>query len=89
MYRELLEFAHENDQVAQEIADRYLFLYATAICCESFKWCLVLRGYNFVANHLTLKEVSCYWKTLLKKIARLQQWKPTRNPNFKEITVKS
>jgi protein glucosyltransferase len=66
--RELLEFAHENDQVAQEIAD---------------------RGYNFVANHLTLKEVSCYWKTLLKKIARLQQWKPTRNPNFKEITVKS
>jgi protein glucosyltransferase len=68
MYRELLEFAHENDQVAQEIAD---------------------RGYNFVANHLTLKEVSCYWKTLLKKIARLQQWKPTRNPNFKEITVKS
>lgn len=57
------------------------------VCVNAY--CLVVaRGYSFVVNHLRLKEVSCYWKTLLKKIARLQQWKPTRNPQFKEIVAK-
>ncbi|XP_058944033.2 protein O-glucosyltransferase 1 [Pocillopora verrucosa] len=44
------------------------------------------RGYQFIKDHLRMKDVKCYWKKLLKNYAKLMQWKPKRNSRFQRIT---
>ncbi|CAL1529373.1 unnamed protein product [Lymnaea stagnalis] len=43
------------------------------------------RGRQFIIDHLRLEDVSCYWKLLLQKYAKLLSFKPTLNNNYKQI----
>ncbi|XP_017288282.1 protein O-glucosyltransferase 1 isoform X2 [Kryptolebias marmoratus] len=65
--RELLQFAKENDAVAQEIAT---------------------RGKEFILSHLQMEDVSCYWERLLTEFSQLLTYKPSRNPNYKQVVQK-
>lgn len=46
---------------------------------------LLDRGYNFIKDHLRMQDVRCYWKRLLKKYAKLLNWKPVRNKKLNRI----
>ncbi|XP_070577537.1 protein O-glucosyltransferase 1-like [Ptychodera flava] len=65
--RDLIEFAMENDEVAQEIAE---------------------QGYNFIHDHLRMKDVECYWRKLLLEYAKLLQYKPKRHRELMLINPK-
>ncbi|XP_060565583.1 protein O-glucosyltransferase 1-like [Ruditapes philippinarum] len=43
------------------------------------------RGRQFIWDHLRMEDVSCYWLKLLKKYAKLQSFKPTRDKTYKQI----
>ncbi|KAK2547994.1 Protein O-glucosyltransferase 1 [Acropora cervicornis] len=43
------------------------------------------RGYQFIKDHLRMQDVKCYWKQLLKRYAKLVQWKPQQNLSFQEV----
>lgn len=43
------------------------------------------NGYNMIWNNLRMKDVSCYWRKLLKKYASLLTFKPTRDEMLVEI----
>lgn len=43
------------------------------------------RGYQFIKDHLRMQDVKCYWKQLLKRYAKLMQWKPQQNLSFQEV----
>ncbi|KAH1004748.1 hypothetical protein HUJ05_005529 [Dendroctonus ponderosae] len=43
------------------------------------------NGYKMIWNHLRMKDVSCYWRKLLKKYASLQTFKPSRDEMLVEI----
>lgn len=43
------------------------------------------NGQEFIKKRLRMKDVSCYWKELLKKYAKLLQYDITKNPDLKEI----
>ena len=45
----------------------------------------IFRGRKFIWDHLRMEDVSCYWLKLLKKYAKLQSFKPTRDKSFKQI----
>ncbi|XP_065829931.1 protein O-glucosyltransferase 1-like isoform X2 [Oscarella lobularis] len=47
------------------------------------------RGFDFVWNHLTVEDILCYWKKLLKKLARLEKWKPVKKDDLIEIASKN
>ncbi|XP_069694570.1 O-glucosyltransferase rumi homolog isoform X2 [Periplaneta americana] len=66
--RKLLEFVSENDDIAQEIAQ---------------------RGHDVIRDHLRMKDVTCYWRKLLKKYAKLLRYKPERDKNLVERRVSS
>ncbi|XP_066143903.1 O-glucosyltransferase rumi homolog isoform X2 [Euwallacea fornicatus] len=44
------------------------------------------NGYNLIWNHLKMKDVSCYWRKLLRKYASLLTYKPVRDENLIQIT---
>jgi len=46
-------------------------------------------GANFISTHLTMEDVSCYWKTLLSKYTKLLSYPVTRDHNLIEITKDS
>ncbi|XP_031343863.1 O-glucosyltransferase rumi homolog isoform X2 [Photinus pyralis] len=43
------------------------------------------NGFNFIWNHLTIKDVICYWRNLLRKYAKLLKYKPKLDKNLIEI----
>jgi len=43
------------------------------------------RGYQFIWDHLRMEDVSCYWKKLLLRYAKLLQWKPQRVNGYEEV----
>jgi len=46
---------------------------------------LVDRGRQFIWDHLRMEDVSCYWKKLLLRYAKLLRWKPKRASGYKEM----
>lgn len=46
---------------------------------------IATRGYNFIARHLRMKDISCYWEELLKNYASLLKFKPKLNKKFKQL----
>lgn len=46
------------------------------------------NGYEMIWNHLRLKDVTCYWKKLLKKYAKLLKFQPVLDKNLIEIKRK-
>ncbi|KAK4301723.1 hypothetical protein Pmani_026154 [Petrolisthes manimaculis] len=44
------------------------------------------RGYQFIRDHLRMKEVLCYWRRLLRSYADLLQYDVQRNRQLIEIT---
>lgn len=42
------------------------------------------RGHDMILNHLRMKDVSCYWKKLLKRYAKLLQFKPEQDKSLVE-----
>lgn len=42
------------------------------------------RGHDMILSHLRMKDVSCYWKKLLKRYAKLLQFKPERDKSLVE-----
>jgi protein glucosyltransferase len=42
------------------------------------------RGHDLIHTHLKMKDVSCYWKKLLKRYAKLLQFKPERDKSLIE-----
>ncbi|XP_041936970.1 protein O-glucosyltransferase 1 isoform X1 [Alosa sapidissima] len=44
------------------------------------------RGERFILDHLRMADVSCYWENLLSQFAQLLQYRPTRRPNYNQIT---
>ncbi|WAR25266.1 PGLT1-like protein [Mya arenaria] len=46
------------------------------------------RGRQFIWDHLRMEDVSCYWLKLLKRYARLQDFKPTQNKTFMQIMAR-
>lgn len=46
------------------------------------------NGYKFVWNYLRLREVTCYWRRLLKRYAKLLKYKPERDLDLMEIRGK-
>ncbi|KAG8232607.1 hypothetical protein J437_LFUL010729 [Ladona fulva] len=63
--RSLIEFAKNNDEIAQKIAQ---------------------EGYDFIWNHLRMKDIQCYWRSLLKNYAKLIKYDIVRDPKLQEIT---
>ncbi|XP_064606881.1 protein O-glucosyltransferase 1-like [Liolophura sinensis] len=43
------------------------------------------RGQEFIWNRLRMEDVSCYWEKLLKRYAKLLQFKPKRNKNYRKL----
>ncbi|XP_046405782.1 O-glucosyltransferase rumi homolog isoform X2 [Ischnura elegans] len=43
------------------------------------------RGYDFIWKHLRMKDVECYWKSLLKNYAKLLRFTPNLNATLKEV----
>lgn len=43
------------------------------------------RGKDFIWNHLRMEDVSCYWKNLLQRYAKLIKHKVKKNKQFKQI----
>lgn len=43
------------------------------------------NGYNFIWNHLKLKDVFCYWRKLLEKYAKLMKFTPRVDEDLIEI----
>ncbi|UYV72430.1 POGLUT1 [Cordylochernes scorpioides] len=44
------------------------------------------RGFAFIKDHLSLKEVRCYWRRLLRSYAKLLNYKPVQDPKLIRIT---
>jgi protein glucosyltransferase len=42
------------------------------------------RGHDMVLSHLRMEDVSCYWKKLLKRYAKLLQFKPEQDKSLIE-----
>ncbi|KAK9704414.1 Glycosyl transferase family 90 [Popillia japonica] len=43
------------------------------------------NGYQMIWDNLKMKDVSCYWKKLLKQYAKLLKYEPVMDENFIEI----
>ncbi|KAK5645905.1 hypothetical protein RI129_004369 [Pyrocoelia pectoralis] len=43
------------------------------------------NGFSFIWNHLTIKDVICYWRNLLRKYAKLLKYQPKLDENLIEI----
>lgn len=43
------------------------------------------RGRNFIAKHLRMEDVTCYWRELLTQYTRLLKFKPKLNKKLKRI----
>ncbi|KAL3045793.1 protein O-glucosyltransferase 1 [Trematomus bernacchii] len=43
------------------------------------------RGKEFILEHLRMKDVSCYWETLLTDFSSLLTYKPKLNSNYNQI----
>lgn len=43
------------------------------------------KGFEFIWNHLELKDVTCYWKKLLKQYSKLLKHEPTLDESLIEI----
>ncbi|XP_060067840.1 protein O-glucosyltransferase 1-like [Ylistrum balloti] len=46
------------------------------------------RGRQFIWDHLTMEDISCYWEKLLKRYAKLLKYTPKRNKDYKQIKPK-
>nr|XP_057941922.1 protein O-glucosyltransferase 1 isoform X1 [Doryrhamphus excisus] len=46
---------------------------------------IAIRGARFVWEHLQMRDVSCYWETLLTRFARLLAYRPKRRPHYSHI----
>ena len=46
------------------------------------------RGRAFIWDHLDMKDIECYWEKLLKRYAKLMNWKPKRKRNMMQIKPK-
>ncbi|XP_042890891.1 O-glucosyltransferase rumi homolog [Penaeus japonicus] len=46
------------------------------------------RGYEFIRDHLRMKDVLCYWKKLLQSYAELLQYKPVKEAGVFEVRPK-
>lgn len=46
------------------------------------------NGYDIIWAHLRMKDVSCYWKKLLKRYAKLLKFKPVLDKHLIEIKNK-
>lgn len=44
------------------------------------------EGYKAIWNHLKMKDVSCYWKMLLKRYTKLLKYQPILDNSLVEIT---
>ena len=56
-------------------------------------WCSLVnhmwhRGQQFIWDHLRMEDVSCYWKKLLLRYAKMHSWKPKRINSYREIRQK-
>lgn len=63
--KELLIYFKQNDELANEIAN---------------------RGFQHIWNHLTDKDVKCYWRKLLKKYASLLKYNVVKDHDMKIIS---
>ena len=43
------------------------------------------RGFDFIWQHLTMKDITCYWEALLMRYAALQRWTTQREATYHEI----
>ncbi|XP_037789982.1 LOW QUALITY PROTEIN: O-glucosyltransferase rumi homolog [Penaeus monodon] len=43
------------------------------------------RGYEFIRDHLRMKDVLCYWRKLLQSYAELLQYKPVKEAGVYEV----
>lgn len=43
------------------------------------------RGYNFILNHLKMRDISCYWKKLLQKYTDLLQYEVKKDGSLFEL----
>ncbi|XP_038224580.1 protein O-glucosyltransferase 1 isoform X3 [Dermochelys coriacea] len=46
------------------------------------------RGHQFIMDHLQMKDVSCYWETLLTEYSKALTYKVKRRKNYDEIVSK-
>ncbi|XP_043928873.1 protein O-glucosyltransferase 1 [Protopterus annectens] len=46
------------------------------------------RGRQFILDHLTMEDVSCYWETLLNEYSKLLTYKPQRKKHYNQIFPK-
>ncbi|KAJ8734837.1 hypothetical protein PYW08_014087 [Mythimna loreyi] len=63
--KELINFFKENDELANEIAN---------------------RGFQHIWDHLTDKDVKCYWRKLLKKYSKLVKYDVKKDVDLKLIS---
>ncbi|KAL3852463.1 hypothetical protein ACJMK2_016097 [Sinanodonta woodiana] len=49
---------------------------------------IAIRGKQFIWDHLRMEDVSCYWEKLLKRYAKLLNFKPKRNKDYIQIKTK-
>ncbi len=85
--REMLQFARENDQVAEEIAERYRKLLHLLIFTLSTRFDFIyrFRGYQEIWDNLDMKDVVCYWRKLLSEYAELAQWTVEPIPEYRPV----
>ena len=57
-------------------------LLLTPCCCRS----IAEAGAEFVTSHLSLGDVSCYWKNLLDSYTGLLDYTVTRDLELVEVT---
>lgn len=63
--KQLITFFKENDELANEIAN---------------------RGFQQIWDHLTDKDVKCYWRKLLKQYTKLVKYDVVKDVDLKLIS---
>ena len=46
------------------------------------------RGRDFIASHLKMEDIYCYWEELIKEYTKLLKFKPKLNKKFKQVFKK-
>ena len=81
----------ENDKVAEEIAERYMYMFVLHIaeiwsnCCINYV--TSFRGCSEVWDNLGMDDVICYWKKLLLEYVNITKWTVTSVAESNYVTI--
>ncbi|XP_030370727.1 O-glucosyltransferase rumi isoform X2 [Scaptodrosophila lebanonensis] len=71
-----------SNATAEDLEELILYLRLNDELAEQ----IAQRGYDFIWNHLKMRDVECYWRQLLLEYAKLMTYDAQLEPEFYEVT---